>query len=161
MGSSASKPTTTAVFHGETPVRFSTTLVSTLQSASETDSTRAKSLELHIQARVAEELAALDARVGSVDAQLALEAPPAAGEELTDERKRVKGQIAALKRRLEGMPQVRELSEGMKTAREGVVACLKKNETTPLDCWKEVEAFKEQTRRLEKAFVVATVGRDY
>lgn len=33
--------------------------------------------------------------------------------------------------------------------------------TRPLDCWKEVEEFKMQTRRLEKAFVVKTVGREY
>lgn len=33
--------------------------------------------------------------------------------------------------------------------------------TRPLDCWKEVEDFKAQARRLEKQFVVRTVGREY
>lgn len=33
--------------------------------------------------------------------------------------------------------------------------------TRPLDCWKEVADFKEHTRRMEKAFVVRTVGRGY
>ena len=44
----------------ETPVRFSQDLVNALQASPETDSTRAKDLELHIQSRVAAELARLD-----------------------------------------------------------------------------------------------------
>ena len=45
----------------DTPVRFSQDLVNALQASPETDSTRAKDLELHIQSRVAAELARLDA----------------------------------------------------------------------------------------------------
>ena len=45
----------------ETPVRFSQDLVDALQASPETDSTRAKDLELHIQSRVAAELARLEA----------------------------------------------------------------------------------------------------
>merc|ERR1712058_212151 len=59
MGSGSSKPDTapkTQVWTSETPVRFSQGLVDSLQSSSETDSTRAKTLELHIQSRVSEEL---------------------------------------------------------------------------------------------------------
>jgi len=35
------------------------------------------------------------------------------------------------------------------------------SDRTPLDCYKEVEEFKNQIRRMERAFVVRTVGRDY
>lgn len=35
------------------------------------------------------------------------------------------------------------------------------SDRTPLDCYKEVEDFKAQTRRLERQFVVRTVGRDF
>lgn len=45
----------------ETPVRFSEDIVDALQASPETDSTRAKDLELHIQSRVAAALARLDA----------------------------------------------------------------------------------------------------
>ncbi|KAL9133339.1 MAG: hypothetical protein Q9175_005481 [Cornicularia normoerica] len=64
MGSGSSKlaPSSTQhVFTSETPVRFSQDLVDALQASPETDSTRAKDLEMHIQSRVAAELARLDA----------------------------------------------------------------------------------------------------
>ncbi|KAJ9210910.1 hypothetical protein DTO166G4_7496 [Paecilomyces variotii] len=60
MGAGSSKQEPSAgskhVFASETPVQFSSNLVEALQSSAETDSSRAKSLELHIQARVAQEL---------------------------------------------------------------------------------------------------------
>ncbi|RJE17950.1 hypothetical protein PHISCL_09712 [Aspergillus sclerotialis] len=60
MGSGSSKPEASAgskhVFSSESPVQFSSNLVDVLQTSSETDSSRAKTLELQIQARVAEEL---------------------------------------------------------------------------------------------------------
>ncbi|KAJ5171098.1 uncharacterized protein N7500_003881 [Penicillium coprophilum] len=60
MGAGNSKPEATAgsqhVFSSNSPVQFSSNLVDALQSTSETDSTRAKTLELEIQNRVAQEL---------------------------------------------------------------------------------------------------------
>ncbi|CAG8890425.1 unnamed protein product [Penicillium egyptiacum] len=48
--------------HSNSPVQFSSNLVDALQSNSETDSTRAKALELEIQNRVAQELQRLRER---------------------------------------------------------------------------------------------------
>ncbi|PLN81699.1 DUF1690-domain-containing protein [Aspergillus taichungensis] len=66
MGSGSSKPEATAgskhIFSSGSPVQFSSNLVDSLQSSSETDSSRAKSLELQIQARVAQELERIRAR---------------------------------------------------------------------------------------------------
>ncbi|KAI9817536.1 MAG: hypothetical protein M1827_001147 [Pycnora praestabilis] len=65
MGSNTSKPSASSsqhVFASETPVRFSQELVNSLQTNPETDSTREKTLELHIQERVAQELERLQAR---------------------------------------------------------------------------------------------------
>lgn len=61
MGAGASKPEGASkhVFSSNTPIQFSQELVDSLQASSETDSTRAKTLELHIAQRVASELAAL------------------------------------------------------------------------------------------------------
>ncbi|EGD98416.1 MICOS complex subunit [Trichophyton mentagrophytes] len=61
MGAGASKPADSEkggkhVFSSNSPVQFSQVLVESLQSSSETDASRSQSLELHIQARVAEEL---------------------------------------------------------------------------------------------------------
>ncbi|EGD83839.1 hypothetical protein H112_07519 [Trichophyton rubrum D6] len=61
MGAGTSKPADSEkggkhVFSSNSPVQFSQVLVESLQSSSETDASRSQSLELHIQARVAEEL---------------------------------------------------------------------------------------------------------
>ncbi|KAL2842227.1 altered inheritance of mitochondria protein 13, mitochondrial [Aspergillus pseudoustus] len=66
MGAGSSKPEASAgskhIFESNSPIQFSSNLVDGLQSNTETDSARAKSLELQIQARVSEELARLRAR---------------------------------------------------------------------------------------------------
>ncbi|GAB1217402.1 hypothetical protein ATERTT37_006641 [Aspergillus terreus] len=66
MGAGSSKPEASAgskhVFSGGSPVQFSANLVDSLQSNTETDSSRAKSLELQIQARVSQELERLRER---------------------------------------------------------------------------------------------------
>ncbi|KAI9721261.1 MAG: hypothetical protein M1812_002423 [Candelaria pacifica] len=65
MGSSTSKPSSQSsqhVFTSETPVRFSQELVDSLQASNETNSTREKTLELHIQTRVTSELERIQAR---------------------------------------------------------------------------------------------------
>ncbi|MCJ1333753.1 hypothetical protein MMC10_010453 [Thelotrema lepadinum] len=64
MGSGTSKPTeqsTQHIFKSDTPVRFSQEVLDKLQHSTETDSTRATDLELHIQSRVASELQRLAA----------------------------------------------------------------------------------------------------
>ncbi|KAL4924758.1 Mic19 family protein [Aspergillus undulatus] len=66
MGAGGSKPEASAgskhLFESNSPIQFSSNLVDGLQSNTETDSARAKSLELQIQARVAQELERLRAR---------------------------------------------------------------------------------------------------
>ena len=53
--------TSPLIHPSETPIRFSQDVVNALQASPETDSTRAKDLELHIQSRVAAELKRLEA----------------------------------------------------------------------------------------------------
>ncbi|KAE8374789.1 hypothetical protein BDV26DRAFT_32350 [Aspergillus bertholletiae] len=66
MGAGSSKPDASAgskhVFSSGGPVQFSSSLVDNLQSNTETDASRAKSIELQIQARVAQELERLRQR---------------------------------------------------------------------------------------------------
>ncbi|KEF61151.1 uncharacterized protein A1O9_02716 [Exophiala aquamarina CBS 119918] len=68
MGAGQSKPddSTKHVFSSDTPIQFSQELVDSLQASSETNSTRAKSLELHIAQRVAAELEKLKAQESEV-----------------------------------------------------------------------------------------------
>ncbi|KAJ9618014.1 uncharacterized protein PV06_09254 [Exophiala oligosperma] len=58
MGAGQSKQDDSAkhVFTSDTPIQFSQELIDSLQASSETNSTRAKTLELHIAQRVAAEL---------------------------------------------------------------------------------------------------------
>ncbi|GFZ48634.1 hypothetical protein JCM24511_06383 [Saitozyma sp. JCM 24511] len=44
-------------------------------------------------------------------------------------------------------------NEEVRRAKEGVVKCYLDNPEKPLDCWKEVEAFKAEVSKLEQAFV--------
>jgi len=64
MGAGSSKPEDVSkhVFASDTPVSFSQELIESLQASNETDSSRAKTLELHIAQRVASELEKLQKR---------------------------------------------------------------------------------------------------
>jgi MICOS complex subunit MIC19 len=64
MGNSPStvNDSTKHVFSASTPINFSPDLIDSLQSTPETDSTRARTLDLHIQQRVAEELEKIQRR---------------------------------------------------------------------------------------------------
>ncbi len=38
-------------------------------------------------------------------------------------------------------------------AKGEVIKCLRLNDRRPLDCWREVEAFKDEVGRLERSFL--------
>ncbi|KAH8695058.1 hypothetical protein BGW36DRAFT_417933 [Talaromyces proteolyticus] len=219
MGAGSSKPDASAgskhVFASETPVQFSANLVEALQSGTETDSTRAKSLELHIQTRVAEELERLRQRekqtLEEIEKRLAAELPerktnglsssafsfgapagslnldapriPFAGrehdaplfpieptpqttpataqrpEEAVDaSRESVLKEIDRLRSKLDSRKKLSALDENVERAKSEVVNCLRINDRRPLDCWKEVDSFKQEVARLERAFVDKVVG---
>lgn len=51
-----------------------------------------------------------------------------------------------------------QLDKDVENAKADVVSCLKKNDRRPLDCWREVETFKTEVGRLERAFVERNGG---
>jgi altered-inheritance-of-mitochondria protein 13 len=53
--------------------------------------------------------------------------------------------------------QLRAKDAQVGKAKEAVVACLRTNDRRPLDCWKEIEAFKGEVGRLEREFVERTI----
>lgn len=61
-------------------------------------------------------------------------------------------EIDLLKKKL-GERKVKEDDQGVKKARDEVVSCLTTNDRRPLDCWREVEAFRREVGRLEGAFL--------
>ncbi|MCJ1465182.1 hypothetical protein MMC07_003798 [Pseudocyphellaria aurata] len=158
----------------ETPLRFSQDLLDALQASPETDSTRSKDLELHIQSRVAAELTRLSDSASTTLANLQerISAPEssdpshpgggfdnaakAEGDRRRDlGRESVQREIDGLKQKL-GSRKVREevvRDESVQKARDEVVKCLRVNDRRPLDCWGEVEAFRKEIGRLEKGFL--------
>ncbi|KAK1826681.1 putative DUF1690 domain-protein [Podospora conica] len=155
MGSSSSKP------QGRQEWASSWTSVTqdlehVLQAGPESDTSRQSAAELAIQKRVAAELQKLHAQesealkktVSEVLSQVPKDAPK---EQHTSHT--VSKEIEALRAKLQERRQVRELPDSVEAARNEVVRCLRENDRRPLDCYKEVENFKEQVRRVEQGWV--------
>ena len=66
---------------------------------------------------------------------------------------KVQAEIAKLKQQLGQRKHVNEVPEEVEKARESVIGCLRVKDRRPLDCWKEVETFKREVRRMEDKFV--------
>ncbi|EXJ81173.1 hypothetical protein A1O3_07463 [Capronia epimyces CBS 606.96] len=188
MGAGQSKPdeSTKHVFASDTPIQFSQELIDSLQASSEvrpdpaqpTNSTRAKTLELHIAQRVAEELekvrkhessifeetrkkiAEAEEHGSSASSDSLLQIPDLLSSESGEEKQRkaqssqkVQQEIEKLKQTLGQRKVLKELSKEVESARQDVVNCLRLNDRKPLDCWKEVEAFKREVRKMEEDYV--------
>ena len=144
-------------------------------NARQTDSTREQTHELHIQVRVAEELQRLQAHEAQVLKELEdrisaemtstddgvggqADAAKVAGDRFRDlGRESIQREISDLRQKLQSRKKLEDLDEGVDRAKSEVVQCLRKNNTRPLDCWKEVETFRREVGRLEKAFLDKTL----
>lgn len=134
----------------------------------QTDGTRAKDVELHIQQRVRQELARLEGEQTKALKELekklsdepidgAIGAPatgPTAGKPDLG-RESVQKDIDALRKKLEQRKLREDVvnDKGVETAKSAVLSCLTENAKRPLDCWQEVENFKLEVARLEKGFL--------
>ena len=73
-------------------------------------------------------------------------------------RDSVSSEIDQLRSRLDGRRKLVELDEGVAKAKTDVIGCLRLHDRRPLDCWKEVDAFKREVAKMEAAFVDRIVG---
>ncbi|GAP86576.1 putative duf1690 domain-containing protein [Rosellinia necatrix] len=157
MGSSSSKPAGDShTWNASSAVGVSHDVVDSLQSNRESDVSRAQNLELAVQARVSEELRKLSAQESDqlkTTLNKASEVTDKEAAEAQGDRQTVSAEVEALRARLHKRKQLRPLPESVETARSEVVRCLLENDRRPLDCWQEVESFKEEVRRLEKSWV--------
>lgn len=147
--------------------------------------TREKNLELQIQARVTAELerlrAAESARLAETADKISAEPDHTSTpghqhsslkEHIADtlgvhsaEHKRlqqlshdsVAKEIEVLRRKLERRKSLERMDQTVERAKEEVAQCLRTHDTRPLDCWREVETFRKEVLRLERAFVERTV----
>lgn len=64
-------------------------------------------------------------------------------------------EVDMLKEKLQKRRSREELSKGkaVEKAKGELVSCLRLNDRRPLDCWREVEVFKEEVGRLEKEYL--------
>jgi MICOS complex subunit MIC19 len=127
---------------------------------SQTDASRAQTTELQIQARVAEELRRLQGLASErlKETQDKISEPSEKEQEGQRNSHTVSKEVEALRSKLENRKKIRELPEEVETARSEVIRCLRENDRRPLDCWREVERFKEEVRRLEKTWVEKVVS---
>jgi altered-inheritance-of-mitochondria protein 13 len=72
-------------------------------------------------------------------------------------RDAVQKDVQELKAKLERRRKLVEVDEGVDRAKSEVVRCLRENDRRPLDCWREVEAFRKEVRRLEGTWVEKVV----
>ena len=62
-------------------------------------------------------------------------------------------ELEKLKKGLDARKKVREMPREVERTREELAGCLKLNDRRPLDCWREVEAFKGSVRKMEEDFI--------
>lgn len=67
-------------------------------------------------------------------------------------------EVEALRKKLEERKQIRALPEDVEQSRNKVIECLRVNDRRPLDCWQEVEDFKNEVKKLEKSWVDKVVA---
>lgn len=82
-------------------------------------------------------------------------AGPAAEPKRASERSHdsVQKEIMDLKQKLESRKKLDKVTPEVEKAKESLVQCLRTNDRRPLDCWQEVETFKAEVGKLEKAFI--------
>ncbi|KAK6447056.1 hypothetical protein FP744_10003306 [Trichoderma asperellum] len=122
----------------------------------QTDASRSRLVEQHIQARVAEELKKLhqkEAEALKLAHDKLADLASSDAEEKGPSRYTVGKEIEALSSKLEQRKKVRELPESVETARNNVIRCLRENDRKPLVCYDEVEAFKAEVKKLEKEWI--------
>lgn len=139
-----------------------------LQSSTESDASRSQTIELAIQEQVAaelkkladQELASLREAREQISQESAKEAAAASASEGDENlslqgptRHTVSKEVAALRAKLEERRRLRDVPSSVVEARGEVVRCLRENDRRPLDCWREVEHFKEEVRRMEYGWV--------
>lgn len=181
MGASQSKTDAAApkVIHSGTPVEFSQDVVDYLSdrvASPETTPERQSALDNHIRSRIRAEIQTLraeeekvqqeiqrvlerenlDREIDSVSgdgggvAQGEGEAPPKNSATLIGDLEEIRAKVDRYqaRRQLGDFPSVKE-------AGEAVVSCYRSNESTPLECWKQVALFKAAVADAETQYLAS------
>lgn len=137
-----------------------------------TDSTRAQNIEKQVQARVADALSKIRdqeaTRLDQYTASLTTDAPDPstntstsdtlndskqAQSQSTRDRESVAQEIARLREKLDKSRRLEKPDATVDKAKSELVACLRDNQQRPLDCWEQVETFKNEVSKYEARFM--------
>lgn len=66
---------------------------------------------------------------------------------------KVQEEIQKLQKALGERKVLKDLPKEVENARQEVISCLRVNDRQSLNCWKEVEIFKREVRKLEEQFI--------
>ncbi|KAG8715923.1 hypothetical protein FRC11_012990 [Ceratobasidium sp. 423] len=168
MGSQQSSPGgSQIVYSNETPIQFSKDVINHLTDTRDSPNPapeRQQALDAVVQQRIQSEMKRLQEAEALVQADIeaalerenldrekqVVDSSGGSSEELRNELEEVQKRADRFKSRLalEHAPEVKE-------SQAKLLACYRNNPDRPLDCWEEVEHFKEAVSKLEKASVDA------
>ncbi|KAL6453914.1 MIC19 MICOS complex subunit MIC19 [Candida maltosa Xu316] len=149
MGSNSSKPET-KVFTPETPIDFSATFLSQLETSPESDFSRAQYTEKYIQDRVASELSKLEK-------QTIKEFKNTTDKAILKDEGEAKLSVASVNEKIGKLTDLLKENASLakivtpanvQESRDAVIKCLKDNQGKSLNCWDEVEGFKQLVKEL-------------
>ncbi|CAE6503629.1 unnamed protein product [Rhizoctonia solani] len=167
MGSQQSSPSgSQVVYSNETPIQFSKDVINQLADNRDSPNPapeRQQALDAVVKQRIQSEMkrlqdaealvqadieAALERENLDREKQVAEADSVGSSEELRNELEEVQKRADRFKSRLalEHAPEVKE-------SHAKLLACYRNNSDRPLDCWEEVQHFKEAVSKLEKDFV--------
>lgn len=149
MGSTTSKPEQ-KVFTPAAPIDFSASFLSQLENSKESDYSRSQYTEKYIQDRVQQELTKLERETilkfqDTVNDSILPEDPK---DLISVEKSNEK--ITSLKKLMQENIELTkvEVSKEITNSRDLVLKCLKDNEGRSLNCWEEVQKFKQLVKDL-------------
>ena len=111
-----------------------------------------------MQERAAKDYEELQAKISAQESDETKKTSKSAGDTLRDlGRESVQNDVKELKKKLDQRKKLADVGESVEKAKSEVVKCLRDNDRRPLDCWQEVQTFKEEVRRLEGTWVEKVV----
>ncbi|KIM51479.1 hypothetical protein SCLCIDRAFT_18392 [Scleroderma citrinum Foug A] len=172
MGASQSKTDVTPkIIPNQTPVQFSQDVVDYLSDRLESPETtpeRQISLDNRVRSRIQAELQALRAEEEKVQQEihralekenLDRESDVGDGTPLSEAKNSATliGNLEEIKAKVDRYQTRRQLSDFpfLKEAGEEVVSCYRSNQSTPLECWKEVARFKVAVAEAEAQYLAS------
>ncbi|KOS20839.1 putative altered inheritance of mitochondria protein 13 [Escovopsis weberi] len=157
MGAAESKPQG-YVWKSAGPPSVSHSVIESLQSSPESDASRARLVEQHVQARLGEELKRLSAQeteaLKLAQDRIAQDAAATAARDDGRATSYTLGrEVEELREKLERRRTLKEVPRGVEVARSSVIRCLRDNDRRPLECYEEVERFKAEVKKMEREWV--------